>query len=169
MIHLEKKLYFAYGSNMNLGQMNFRCPDAEILETARLEGYRLAFRSNGGNRGVATILPDPESHVDGVLWEISATDERNLNFYEGFPRLYGKRTLTVANRLGKQHTAMAYVMNAPYKERPAAPNAGYLDGILQGCEQNGINTGPILTAAQDAFQLAGQKAKSPREKHNPER
>ena len=61
MIHLEKKLYFAYGSNMDLNQMAFRCPDAQALETVRLEGYRLAFRSNGGNRGVATILPDPDS------------------------------------------------------------------------------------------------------------
>ena len=60
-------LYFAYGSNMDLNQMDFRCPDAQALETVRLEGYRLAFRSNGGNRGVATILPDPDSHVDGVL------------------------------------------------------------------------------------------------------
>ena len=80
-------LYFAYGSNMDLNQMDFRCPDAQALETVRLEGYRLAFRSNGGNRGVATILPDPDSYVDGVLWEISPEDERNLNFYEGFPRL----------------------------------------------------------------------------------
>ena len=86
--------------------MAFRCPDAEVLETVRLEGYRLAFRSNGGNRGVATILPDPDSHVDGVLWEISPEDERNLNFYEGFPRLYGKRTLTVVNRLGKEVEAI---------------------------------------------------------------
>ena len=81
MIHLEKKLYFAYGSNMDLNQMAFRCPDAQALETVRLEGYCLAFRSNGGNRGVATILPDPDSHVNGVLWEISPEDERNLNFY----------------------------------------------------------------------------------------
>ena len=123
MIHLEKKLYFAYGSNMDLNQMAFRCPDAQALETVRLEGYRLAFRSNGGNRGVATILPDPDSHVDGVLWEISPEDERNLNFYEGFPRLYRKQILTLENRLGKELTAMAYVMNATYKDRPAVPSA----------------------------------------------
>ena len=36
-------LYFAYGSNMNLNQMAFRCPDAEVVDTVRLEGYRLAF------------------------------------------------------------------------------------------------------------------------------
>ena len=162
-------LYFAYGSNMDLNQMAFRCPDAEVLETVRLEGYRLAFRSNGGNRGVATILPDPDSHVDGVLWEISPEDERNLNFYEGFPRLYGKRTLTVVNRLGKEVEAMAYVMNAPYKNRPAVPSASYLRGILRGCQQNGIDTRPVLAANLDALKHTDLEGKPPRGKQTPER
>lgn len=162
-------LYFAYGSNMNVNQMNFRCPDAEILETVRLEGYRLAFCSNGGSRGVATILPVPDSHVDGVLWELSHQDEQNLNLYEGFPRLYGKQLLTVENRLGKEVIAMAYVMNAPYKERPAVPSVGYLEGILQGCDQNGIDTGPVLAAVHDAFRLTGREANPHREKQNPAR
>ena len=162
-------LYFAYGSNMDLNQMAFRCPDAEVLETVRLEGYRLAFRSNGGNRGVATILPDPDSHVDGVLWEISPEDERNLNFYEGFPRLYGKRTLTVVNRLGKEVEAMAYVMNAPYKDRPAVPGASYLRGILRGCQHNGIDTRPVLAANLDALEHTALEGKPPRGKQTPER
>lgn len=169
MIHLEKKLYFAYGSNMDLNQMAFRCPDAQALETVRLEGYRLAFRSNGGNRGVATILPDPDSHVDGVLWEISPEDERNLNFYECFPWLYGKRTLTVVNRLGKEVEAMAYVMNAPYKDRPAVPSASYLRGILRGCQQNGVDTRPVLAANLDALERIDLEGKPPRGKQTPER
>lgn len=169
MIHLEKKLYFAYGSNMDLNQMAFRCPDAEVLETVRLEGYRLAFCSNGGNRGVATILPDPDSHVDGVLWEISPEDERNLNFYEGFPRLYGKPTLTVVNRLGKEVEAMAYVMNAPYKDRPAVPSASYLRGILRGCQQNGIDTRPVLAANLDALEHTDLEGNPPQGKQTPER
>lgn len=169
MIHLEKKLYFAYGSNMDLNQMAFRCPDAQALETVRLEGYCLAFCSNGGNRGVATILPDPDSHVDGVLWEISPEDERNLNFYEGFPRLYGKPTLTVVNRLGKEVEAMAYVMNAPYKDRPAVPSASYLRGILRGCQQNGIDTRPVLAANLDALEHTDLEGNPPRGKQTPER
>lgn len=162
-------LYFAYGSNTDLEQMDFRCPDAQALETVRLEGYRLAFRSNGGNRGVATILPDPDSHVDGVLWEISPEDERNLNFYEGFPRLYGKRTLTVVNRLGKEVEAMAYVMNAPYKDRPAVPSASYLRGILRGCQHNGIDTRPVLAANLDALEHTDLEGNPPRGKQTPER
>ena len=52
---------------MNLNQMAFRCPDAQVVDTVRLEGYRLAFRMNGGGRGVATILPAPGSFGAGVL------------------------------------------------------------------------------------------------------
>ena len=85
MIKTKEKLYFAYGSNMNLNQMAFRCPDAEVVESVRLEGYRLAFRTNGGGNGVATILPEEGSCVDGVLWRISEQDEQHLDHYEGFP------------------------------------------------------------------------------------
>lgn len=73
---------------MNLNQMAFRCPDAQVVDTVRLEGYRLAFRMNGGGHGVATILPEAGSFVDGVLWRISEQDEQSLDHYEGFPRLY---------------------------------------------------------------------------------
>ena len=54
-------LYFAYGSNMNVNQMAFRCPDAEVVDTVRLEGYRLAFCMNGGGNGVATIFKIPST------------------------------------------------------------------------------------------------------------
>ena len=38
---MGEQLYFAYGSNMNLDQMEFRCPDAEVAGNVRLEDYRL--------------------------------------------------------------------------------------------------------------------------------
>ena len=85
---------------MNLNQMAFRCPDAQVVDTVRLEGYRLAFRMNGGGHGVATILPEPGSFVDGVLWRISERDEQSLDHYEGFPRLYGKEPVT---EIGRAH------------------------------------------------------------------
>ena len=39
---MEDRYYFAYGSNMNLEQMKYRCPAAEVVENVRLEDYRLA-------------------------------------------------------------------------------------------------------------------------------
>lgn len=139
-------LYFAYGSNMNLNQMAFRCPDAEVVDTVRLEGYRLAFRTNGGGNGVATILPEADSFVDGVLWRISERDEQHLDHYEGFPFLYGKEPVTVTDQDGVRREIMAYTMNSPYKEVPAMPSKAYLEGILNGCRQNGIETASILEA-----------------------
>ena len=34
---MEDRYYFAYGSNMNLEQMKYRCPAAEVVENVRLE------------------------------------------------------------------------------------------------------------------------------------
>ena len=48
---------------MDLDQMAYRCPKAEVVETVRLEGYRLTFAAAGS--GLATIFPEEGSHVDG--------------------------------------------------------------------------------------------------------
>ena len=144
--------YFAYGSNMNVWQMALRCPDAEVIGTVRLEGYRLSF---AGGSGVATILPSPGSHVDGVLWEISEADEQRLDHYEGFPRLYGKETVTVTDNTGNRHKVMAYTMNPPYRDDRALPGTPYLYGIVAGCRQNGIDVGPVFAALERTMDELG--------------
>ena len=161
----EEKLYFAYGSNMNLNQMAFRCPDAEVVDTVRLEGYRLAFRTNGGGAGVATVVPEEGSCVDGVLWRISEQDEQHLDHYEGFPYLYGKEPVTVTDRNGQQREIMAYTMNSPYRDTPAMPSKAYLEGILNGCRQNGIETAPVLEAVWLTQQELPKKV-VPQKKHH---
>ena len=50
---MEKPLYFAYGSNINLDQMRYRCPDATVYGQAVLDNYDLRFRGSG----VATVEP----------------------------------------------------------------------------------------------------------------
>ena len=74
MIEIKEKHYFAYGSNMNLNQMAFRCPDAEVVGPVRLEGYCLAFCRNGGGNGVATILPEEGSYVEMEMVQIKGVD-----------------------------------------------------------------------------------------------
>lgn len=144
-----ENLYFAYGSNMNLGQMEYRCPAAVPVGAARLDGYRLAFR---GARlsAVATILPEVGSHVDGVLWRITTDCEKSLDRYEGYPNFYGKQAVCVADAAGNNHTVMAYVMNEPYFNRFGIPSRTYADGILEGAAQNGIDTKNIRSAMHDA-------------------
>lgn len=56
----QERLYFAYGSNMDLLQMDYRCPAAEVIGNVRLMDYRLTFCSRNPDSGVATIVPTKE-------------------------------------------------------------------------------------------------------------
>lgn len=142
-----KTTYFSYGSNMNAQQMAFRCPDAEAVGPVRLKDYRLVFRGSG----VATIIPESGSHVDGVLWRISEQDEHHLDHYEGYPILYGKESIIVSNRECGELKAMVYIMNPPYRDTPALPTQIYLEGIIEGCRQNGLEISPVLEAYQNVL------------------
>jgi gamma-glutamylcyclotransferase (GGCT)/AIG2-like uncharacterized protein YtfP len=112
------KLYFAYGANLNLEGMRFRCPDARPVERFVLPDWRLAFS------GVATIQSRKNSRVFGALWEITTECEENLDVFEGFPYLYTKIHITHQGL-----DFMAYVMN---DDPPAPPARSYFDTIAQG-------------------------------------
>ena len=131
------KLYFAYGSNINLQQMERRCPAAKPIGPVVLDGYELRFRGKYGGYGVATIAPRKGGHVAGLLWELTPACERALDHYEGYPHLYGKEPVTVRDRAGQAYTVMAYVMRERYLE-PAAPSNLYYKGILEGYRENGL-------------------------------
>ena len=93
---------------MDLDQMAYRCPKAEVVETVRLEGYRLTFAAAGS--GLATIFPEEGSHVDGVLWSLTGDCEKSLDLYEGYPDFYDKQEITVKNKGGREIKAIVYIM-----------------------------------------------------------
>ena len=125
---MKETYYFAYGSNMNLDQMAYRCPAASVVENVRLDGYRLTFCGRGKGSGVATILPEEGSQVEGVLWKITPECEKSLDFYEGYPHLYGKEAVLVQGTDGVKREVMAYIMNAPYKDQLPSPRIFILWG-----------------------------------------
>lgn len=43
------KLYVAYGSNLNLKQMAYRCPSASIYSTGQLTNWELLYRGSATN------------------------------------------------------------------------------------------------------------------------
>ena len=108
---MASKYYIAYGSNLSVEQMKQRTPDAVIVGTGILHGWRLLFRQ------FATIQEDKNFDVPVLVWKISAQDEKNLDRYEGFPRFYRKKNLSVhvksldGEDLGEL-TAMVYVMTS---------------------------------------------------------
>ena len=42
----DKRYYIAYGSNLNVQQMRWRCPGARIIGTSELQDYRLLFKGS---------------------------------------------------------------------------------------------------------------------------
>jgi gamma-glutamylcyclotransferase (GGCT)/AIG2-like uncharacterized protein YtfP len=119
------KPYFAYGSNMADGQMAKRCPDARKLGAARLAGYRWIIST----RGYANVVESPGAEVEGVLFEISASDERALDRYEAVASgLYGKAMLPV---LFEAREVLALVYVSPETEE-GVPKREYIRRINEG-------------------------------------
>ena len=132
---MAEKLYFAYGSNINLDQMAFRCPEAVPVGPVMLENYELLFRGISANGGVATIHPKQGSYVYGLLWKITSACEQSLDRYEGWPHLYRKEQVQVFDESGQRIPVMAYVMNDKYRA-PSIPSDSYYHGIRDGFIQN---------------------------------
>ena len=144
---------------MDLDQMAYRCPKAEVVETIRLEGYRLTFA--GAGSGLATIFPEKGSHVDGVLWSLTGDCEKSLDLYEGYPDFYDKQEITVKTKGGREVKAIVYIMTKDYMQNFNPPGRSYLTGILKGCRQNHIPTEPILKAARKP-PVPGQQKSQPK-------
>ena len=125
------KLYFAYGSNMNQIQMRLRCPNSEAIASATLKGYRLAINS----RGVATIVPDKDSLVKGVVWKISKTDESLLDIFEGVKSGFYKKKSMEIRFANSSVKALIYI---DLNSQVGAPRKDYLERIINGAKHFGL-------------------------------
>ena len=106
---MRRKLYIAYGSNLNKEQMAWRCPTARYVGTGMVEGYELKFK--GRPEGAyATIDPKKGGKVPVAIWEIQPYDEFRLHQYEGYPNHYFTKNIPV--KIGNHEvTGMVYIMN----------------------------------------------------------
>ena len=64
------RFYLAYGSNLSLERMKSRCPDAVVLGTAVIPGYRLLFKKSKTG-SYATIEQDANCCVPALVYKIS--------------------------------------------------------------------------------------------------
>ena len=64
---MKETYYFAYGSNMNLDQMAYRCPAASVVEPVQLEGYRLTFAAEGKEAVLPPFCRKREAGGRGAL------------------------------------------------------------------------------------------------------
>ena len=146
MTEARKRLYIAYGSNLNLEQMSHRCPTAKVVGATVMRNWRLVFN------GVATIERFKFGIVPVLVWEVQAEDEAALDIYEGWPRLYRKESVRITLN-GKQVRAFVYIMNSG---REHQPNPGYYNTIRKGYESAGFDVNILRAAARRAVGKGGR-------------
>ena len=136
-------LYFAYGSNLNLQQMQRRCPDSQPVGRAALHGYRLVFPRDDEHwaGGVAGLAPDASNHVEGALYELSDADVSGLDQYEGLDEgEYTRWRVEVVSRGGETIAATTYFATPAGEGWPyIRPSRAYLEAIVQGARQHGLS------------------------------
>ena len=139
----KKQLYIAYGSNINLEQMAYRCPHSKVVGTSEIKDFELEFR------GVATIVPKENASVPVLIWELDERDLPTLNKYEGWPRLYRQEKMSFELN-GKSYEGMAYLMN---HGEISPPSQQYYNTILQGYRENGLDESYLQKALENSLQM----------------
>lgn len=139
---MRKKLYVAYGSNLNFHQMKYRCPGAKLCATGVIDGYELQFKGQPYG-AFATIAPKAGASVPVAVWEISRQNELALDRYEGYPSHYFKEEVSVQLG-GREVTAMVYLMNR--KMDFGLPSPYYYATVQEGYRDCGLNVSILQKA-----------------------
>lgn len=147
----EMKYYIAYGSNLNVRQMAYRCPDARVIGTTWLEDMQLLFK--GSKTGsYLTIEHKKGCSVPVAVWAVSDRDERMLDRYEGYPRFYYKRNVLLS-RNDEILDAFVYIMHEDRKL--GIPSDLYVDTCLEGYETFGFDRKYLDEAVEISRREAG--------------
>ena len=141
--------YLAYGSNLSIEQMSVRCPDATIIGKGILQDWRLLFRQ------YATIEKCKGYYVPVLVWELSRQDEKNLDRYEGYPKFYIKKKLTLevssldGREMGEM-TGMVYIMTKQaVRLRTAMPSRYYFALLAEGYKKFGFDREILIGALKE--------------------
>lgn len=138
---MSKRYYIAYGSNLNIQQMRMRCLEARIIGTSVIEDYQLLFK--GSKTGsYLTIEPEDGAEVPVVIWEVTETDEKALDRYEGYPNFYYKKEMNldikgIRTKKVRRRDAFVYIM---HEERELGiPSWYYVNTCLDGYRAFGFD------------------------------
>lgn len=150
-----KRYYLAYGSNLNVPQMRYRCPKATILGTGYIPDYELLFK--GSKTGsYLTIEASEGGKTPVAVWEVTDADEKALDRYEGYPNFYYKKEFKIRYkgiRTGRRGTinAFAYIMHE--ERRIGMPSDAYMWTCIQGYKTFGFDRKPLMNAYRKSRRL----------------
>lgn len=159
----EKRIYFAYGSNMNSSRMETRMKDGpqEMLEKGKISkeefdnlkldkinclgvailyDHDLRFnkkKKDSEIEGYANVVEQKESEVEGVIYEVDEDHLKVLDYYEGAPKHYKRVQLPVKERDSNSfHLADIYIAdNKDMLDANRIPSETYLNNLIIGAEK----------------------------------
>ena len=137
----KKRYYLAYGSNLNMAQMQWRCPGAVPLGTAEISGYRLLFKGSRTGSYLTIEKADGFSVPVGV-WAVTETDEARLDRYEGYPAFYYKTEMDITYKglvSKKQRKVRAFVYIMHEERKLGLPYREYVEVCLEGYKAFGFS------------------------------
>jgi hypothetical protein len=135
-------LYFAYGSNMNLEQIQARCSRPKAVSPACLADYKLAFYgyTEAWDGAYETVEPMPGCEVWGALFSLSKMDWERLDLWQDARMdgggMYFHFPVTVTDLQGNAHRVRLYKKDVQGDSQ--LPSREYLEFILSGARQNGL-------------------------------
>ena len=151
-----KKYYLAYGSNLNLEQMAFRCPNSRPISTLNLNGYRLVYKGREDSFAYLTIEKCKNSSVPLGLYEVSMLDIFSLDNYEGYPSVYSKYYIPI--KIGdKNKKALIYVMNKDFDYH--LPSEEYITTCMEGYKDFGFDKTILEQALTDTINSLPKRLK----------
>ena len=147
---MKKKLYVAYGSNLNKEQMAYRCPNAKPIAVATLKDHQLVFQGHPFNAH-ANVIPAEGHEVPVAIWEITGKDEASLDIYEGVRGGYYTKEYMEIDVNGEQKEALIYIMTPrPY----GIPTDRYLQTIVEGYKDFHLPAGILNEAVIHSHKTA---------------
>lgn len=129
-------LYAAYGSNLDPAQMRERCPHSPVAGTGWIRGWRLTFGGEhlGWEGALATLVPDHFGDVFVALYDVTRTDERALDAWEGADHGLYRKIRVMVHSLSGDVLAWVYVLDA---FEGGLPSARYLGLLADAAETAG--------------------------------
>jgi len=166
-------LYAAYGTNMHPDQMTTRAPHSPFAGSGWLEGWRLTFAGDDPTweGAVATVVPDRDSRVFVVLYDVPPEDVLSLDRWEGTDEMPARKLRVRITRrptvpdgppVGAQESEFA-VDSAPADPLPVSPGAASASGddtvlawlYVMDAFEGGLPSARYLGLLADAAECAG--------------
>lgn len=138
----DDRWYFAYGSNLCVGQKTERTGMIRQALRCRLPDYRLQFNkrsSKNSNECFANVVPFAGDEVWGVAYLCNPAALRKMDAWEGVASgNYRREEVRLITEAGSSVTAVTYIAGVDFVCASGRPSTWYRDRIVSGARQHGL-------------------------------